>query len=683
MRLIERISQLMNNQKNIRNVALVAHIDHGKTTLSDSLLASAGILAPSTAGEARALDFLPEEQRRGITMKTANISLVFEKGTEEYLVNLIDSPGHVDFSGKVARALRIADGAIVVIDAVEQIMAQTETVIRQCISEGVKPILFINKVDRLIKELKLTPKQIAERIEILYNNFNSLVEKFSQGKDVPKWRSTTRDGSVVFGSALHRWAISIPVAKETKITFDKIVELYEKNEQEQLPELLPIEKPLIDMIINHLPNPIEAQKYRISNIWSGDTTSEIGKAMVQCKTIEGESPLVFGSTKILSDPHAGTLLLGRVFSGVLTERMNVFLVNQKEKAKIQNVYVFMGADKKRIPKVPSGNIVALSGLGDVYPGETIVDDTNNKFIPFEQIRYLATPVVTIALEPKMLRNLPSLKHVLERFEREDPNLVVTIDEKSGEILLMGLGELHLETIVNDVSKEIECTASPPLVVMVEKIEKASKSETFELFESKVVLQVIPNDQNTKEQDITSEMGDNNLRITLRQYFNEIIISEKIIGKLNNDSVDNIIMGAKDALTSGPIAGKAVFGVKILIYDFNAEGGEKFEHTVPLVRNAVWKSLKKGKITAQEPIYRIQITTPTIYLGKITSTINKRRGDITDVRTDQDLLVITGYLPVAESFQIDRDLRSDTEGRAFWQMSFDRYEPVKLKENERL
>ena len=683
MRLIDRISQLMNNQMNIRNVALVAHIDHGKTTLSDSLLASAGILAPSTAGEARALDFLPEEQRRGITMKTANISLVFERGTEEYLVNLIDSPGHVDFSGKVARALRIADGAIVVIDAVEQIMAQTETVIRQCTSEGVKPILFINKVDRLIKELRLTPKQIAERIEILYNNFNSLVAKFSARANVPKWKSTTRDGSVIFGSALHRWAISIPVAKETKITFDKIVELYEKNEQEQLQELIPIEKPLIDMIINHLPNPIEAQRYRISNIWSGDNSSEIGKAMVNCQSKEGESPLVFASTKILSDPHAGTLLLGRVFSGVLTEKMNVLLVNQKAKTKIQNVYVFMGADKKRIQQVPAGNIVALSGLGELYPGETIVSDELTEFVPFEQIRYLATPVVTIAIEPKMLRNLPSLKHVLERYEREDPNLIVTVDEKSGEILLMGLGELHLETIVNDVSSEVECTASPPLVIIVEKIEKPSKIEAFESFDSKVILQVLPNNHSKDEQKIIDEMGENRLQITLRQYFNEIILSKKIIEKLSNESIENVIMGAKDALTTGPIAGKPVFGIKILIHDFIAQGGEKFEHTIPLIRNAIWNALRKGKITTQEPIYRIQITTPTIYLGKITSTINKRRGNITDVRTDQDLLIITGYLPVAESFKIDRDLRSDTEGRAFWQMSFERYEPVKLNEHEKL
>ncbi|MHA1213543.1 MAG: GTP-binding protein, partial [Candidatus Heimdallarchaeota archaeon] len=422
MKMIDKIAQLMTTPRKIRNIALVAHIDHGKTTLSDSLLVSAGILAPSTAGEARALDFLPEEQRRGITMKTANISLTVKKGEDDYLINLIDSPGHVDFSGKVARALRIVDGAIVVVDAVEQIMAQTETVVRQCITEGVKPILFINKIDRLINELKLTSKQIAERIEIIYNNFNNLVAKYSKNTSVPKWKSTTKDGSVVFGSALHRWAISVPLIKEQGITFDEIVALYQQNELEKLQELLPLEQALIAMIVDHLPDPIIAQKYRISTVWKGDLTSTIGQAMINCDADEANAPVAFGCTKILMDDHAGMLVLGRIFSGTLKEKTLVHLVSSKEAKKVQTIYIFMGADKKRIDSVPAGNTVALSGLGKVSPGETIIDRTVEEMVPFESIKYLANPVVTVAIEPEMLRDLPQLKHVLERYDLEDPNL---------------------------------------------------------------------------------------------------------------------------------------------------------------------------------------------------------------------------------------------------------------------
>ncbi len=674
MSLIEKISNLMTNQKKIRNIALVAHIDHGKTTLSDSLLVSAGVLAPSIAGEARALDFLPEEQRRGITMKTANISLIVKKEDEEFLVNLIDSPGHVDFSGKVARALRIVDGAIVVIDAVEQVMAQTETVIRQCVTEGVKPILFINKVDRLINELKLTPTQIAERIEIIYNNFNTLVKRFSKNSTVPKWRSSTRDGSVIFGSALHRWAISIPIAKETEITFDQIVEYYSKNEIETLQQILPIEKPLIDMIINHLPDPITAQKYRIQNIWKGDLSSDVGQAMINCQA-EGEViPLVFGSTKILMDKHAGLLVLGRIFSGVLKEKTNVILLNTKETKNIQSIFVFMGEDKKRVTQVPAGNTVAISGLGEINPGETLVSLNQKEMLPFEEIKYLANPVVTVAIEPEMLRDLPQLKKVLERFDLEDPNLLIRIDDQSGEILLMGLGELHLETVVNDVSLLVKCSSTSPLVIFVERISKPSGEISRDEFGSKVKLLVESNTEDTiSTPSISKEIGD--YSEGLSQYKNEIIIKKSIMNKFSKEAIENILVGIRSALISGPISSKPVSGVRVKIIDFEATEGEKFEHTVPLLRNSVWDAMRKGEIATQEPIYKIQITTPVMYLGKVTSVIHKRRGDIIDVRSDQDLVIISGILPVAESFKIDQDLRSDTEGRAFWQMSFERYEII--------
>ncbi|NHK32773.1 MAG: GTP-binding protein [Asgard group archaeon] len=682
MRLIDKILHLMNQPEKIRNIALVAHIDHGKTTLSDSLLASAGILAPTTAGEARALDFLPEEQRRGITMKTANISLILSKEEDDFLINLIDSPGHVDFSGKVARALRIVDGAIVVIDAVEQIMAQTETVVRQCISEGVKPILFINKIDRLITELKLTSKQIAERIEIIYNNFNALIVKYSQNPKLPKWECTTRDGSVVFGSALHKWAISVPLAKNKEITFKEIIDFYNRNEIEKLQKLLPIEKPLIAMIIDHLPNPKTAQKYRTGIIWKGELTSKIGTAIINCNADEEKSSLVFGSTKIISDPHTGILTLGRVFSGTIKQKTSVRLVSLNELKKIQNIYVFMGADKKRIDSVPAGNTVAISGLGSVNPGETIVSTDIQSMIPFEDIKYLANPVVTVAIEPKMLRDLSLLKRVLERYDLEDPNLIIKVDDQSGEILLMGLGELHLETVVNDISNEVACTASSPLVIIVEKVETSSKLLTKELYNSQVTLAIEPISQKTSiaQKKIFDEEKSHTVKY--RQYNNEVFINGKLMLKLSSESLENILVGIKSALISGPISGKPISEVRVIIIDFEAISGEKFEHTVPLLRNSVWDALREGKITTQEPIYNIQITIPGSYIGKVTSILNKRRGNVQDVRSNQDLLIVSGTIPVVESFKIDQELRSETEGRAFWQMAFACYEPIsesRLKE----
>jgi len=666
----KKIWELMNKQDKIRNIAIAAHIDHGKTTFSDNLLAGAGMISEELAGKQLVLDFHEDEATRGITIDSASVSMIHKVGGKDYLINLIDTPGHVDFGGDVTRAMRAVDGCIVLCCAVEGVMPQTETVLRQALKELVKPILFINKVDRLINELKLTPKQIAERLEIIYNNFNALVERYSSQTTVPKWRSTTKDGSVVFGSALHRWAISLPIIKESKITFEEIINYYKQGKQDELPSLLPIDKPLIDMIVTHLPNPIEAQKYRIKNIWKGNLDTPEGKAMVNC--LATDAPLVFGSTKIVSDQHAGSLLLGRIFSGTLEEKTNVTFANTNAKGKVRNIYVFMGQDKQRIQSVPVGNMVAISGLENVDPGETLVSQEITNMVPFEKIKYLANPVVTVAVEPKMLRDLPVLRRVLERFDLEDPNLISSVDEKSGEILLMGLGELHLETVIHDISKEVECTASSPLVVIAERIEKEGSTITKELFGTTVNLLIEPVE---KELSIKQEPGVPHYQEKFRQYNNEIIIKSELHSRLSKEAIENILLGIKDALDAGPISQKPVYGIRIVISNFTTESSEKYEHTVPLLRNAVWDALRKSGISTQEPIYKIQVTAPTRYLGKISSVISKRRGTIIDVRSDNELLIITGELPVAESFKIDLDLRSDTEGRAFWQMSFDCYKPV--------
>jgi len=207
---ISEILNLMEKTKSIRNIGFVGHIDHGKTTLSDSLLSEAGLLSPDLAGEARALDYLEEEQKRGITMKSTNISLYYEKSLEEhepFLINLVDTPGHLDFSGKVTRALRLVDGVVVVVDAVEEIITQSETVIRQALQEGVKPVLFINKVDRLIRELKLSDDEIKKKYTRIINDFNTLIERYTEKPFNTEWKVSPKKGNVAFGSALHKWGI--------------------------------------------------------------------------------------------------------------------------------------------------------------------------------------------------------------------------------------------------------------------------------------------------------------------------------------------------------------------------------------------------------------------------------------------------------------------------------------------
>ncbi|MEM2108106.1 MAG: GTP-binding protein, partial [Candidatus Bathyarchaeia archaeon] len=208
-RQIPHILSLMANKALIRNLGIIAHIDHGKTTLADALLAGTGLLPLKAACSARVLDYLEEEQKRGITMKTANISLLYK--TDDggaFIINLVDTPGHVDFTGKVTRALRSIDGAIVVIDAVEEIMPQTEVVMRQALEERVRPVLFINKVDRLITELKLTENQIRERFARIIRGFNDLIDFYGESEFKEKWKVVPASGSVAFGSALYKWGFT-------------------------------------------------------------------------------------------------------------------------------------------------------------------------------------------------------------------------------------------------------------------------------------------------------------------------------------------------------------------------------------------------------------------------------------------------------------------------------------------
>ena len=215
----------MTKKQDIRDIGIIAHIDHGKTTMTDSLLAEAGLLSPKIAGEARALDYLEEEQKRGITIKTANISLLHETEGKSYIINLIDTPGHVDFTGKVTRALRAIDGAVVVVDAVEEVMVQTETVTRQALNERVRPVLFINKVDRLIRELKLSPEETQKKLLRVIRDYNNLIDVYGEPQFKEKWKVDAAKGSVAFGSARENWALSVPFMKKKNITFKDIFDL--------------------------------------------------------------------------------------------------------------------------------------------------------------------------------------------------------------------------------------------------------------------------------------------------------------------------------------------------------------------------------------------------------------------------------------------------------------------------
>ncbi|MHA1873848.1 MAG: GTP-binding protein, partial [Candidatus Heimdallarchaeaceae archaeon] len=308
----EKVQELMNNQKNIRNIGIVSHIHHGKTTLTDNLAAAAGLMARDLVGE-RMLTWIDDQEReRLMTIYGATVTMTHEYEGEKYLINLLDTPGHVDFGADVTQAMRAVDGAVVLCCAVEGVMPQTETVLKQALAERVKPVLFINKVDRAIRELKLTPEQLQKRLADIVVEVNKFIQRHVEKKYAKDWIVRVEDGSVAFGSALKKWAISVPFMKRTGVTFKEIIDLCSQEKDEELANKAPMHIVVLDMVIKHLPNPIEAQSYRIERIWNGDINSEIGKQLVNC---DPNGRLAAVITKITYDPHAGMISTARIFSG--------------------------------------------------------------------------------------------------------------------------------------------------------------------------------------------------------------------------------------------------------------------------------------------------------------------------------------------------------------------------------
>jgi len=465
------IQDLMKKQKNIRNIAIAAHIDHGKTTFSDNLLLGAGMMSEEEAGKALKLDFHEDEATRGITIDSASVSMIHKVKGEDYLINLIDTPGHVDFGGDVTRAMRAVDGCVILTCAVEGVMPQTETVVRQALKELVKPVLFINKVDRLIKEVKLTPEAMQKKFIKIIDHVNELIENIAPEGYKEKWKVGVGEGTVAFGSAYHNWALSFPYMKEKNITFKDVIDAYNNDHHKELAKKAPLHEVILDMSVTHHPNPVNAQKYRIPKIWHGDLNSELGKSLINCNP-QGEPAFV--PIKIVVDKHAGEVAGGRLFSGTLKQGDEVYMALAKRKTRIQQVSVYKGAQRVVVPEVSAGNIVGVVGLKDVFAGETV---SKNEIEPFEAIKHLFDPVVTKSIEATKAADLPKLIEILKQVGKEDPSIKIEINEQTGESLMSGMGELHLEIIEDRIKSEkgLQVKTSAPIIVYRETVQKESSA----------------------------------------------------------------------------------------------------------------------------------------------------------------------------------------------------------------
>ncbi len=711
-KVVEKIVKLSRDPVHIRNICTSAHIDHGKTTFSDSLIAGAGMMSYETAGRQLVLDFKPDEQARGITIDAANVSMVHHLEGADYLINLIDTPGHVDFGGDVTRAMRAIDGTILLVDSVESVMPQTETVLRQALRERVKPCLFINKVDRLLRELKLTPDKMQERFLKIITQVNKLISGLAETEYKDKWQVDVNNGSVCFGSAFHKWALSVPYMSATGLSFKDVIETYSDapGQEERIKELAkkaPLHRVVLNMSIKHHPNPKVAQAYRIPKLWHGDVESEAGKSLLNC---DPDGPVVFVCTKIVIDKNAGEVAVGRLFSGTVRQGQDLTLIGGKKQVRAQQVFVSNGPKREQVEELAAGNVIGLVGLKGVFSGETASSDPGIE--PFEAIKHIFEPVVTKAIEAKRPSDLPKLVEVLRQVSKEDPTLVVEINEETGENLISGMGELHLEVIENRIltEKGVEVKTSQPIVVFRETILKPSQEfegkspNKHNKFYMKVepmpekYLELIRRNEipstmraKKKEEEVWTKLEaagmDSKQTRKLKAIFNGNMLFDITKGQVYGGEVIEMVMDSfEDVMKFGPIAREPCIHVIAYLADMKLH--EDAIHrgpaqVLPAVRESIRGAMLDAGPALFEPLQVMQVDAPVAYMGAISKLIQNRRGQLLEMTQEGEMITVRAKLPVAETFGLTSDLRSATEGRGSFSVLDQLFEKLPFELQEKM
>jgi len=803
----------MDKKENIRNMSVIAHVDHGKSTLTDSLVSKAGIIAAAKAGETRATDTRKDEQDRCITIKSTAISMFFNmdakdmafikqpiskkkdgSNEEGFLINLIDSPGHVDFSSEVTAALRVTDGALVVVDCVSGVCVQTETVLRQAIAERIRPVLFMNKMDRALLELQLGQEELYQTFQRIVENVNVIVATYADD-DGPMGvvRVDVNNGSVGFGSGLHGWAFTLkqfaemyaakfgvdtdkmmkklwgesffnPKTKKWSkekaddnkrsfcmyvldpiyMVFDAIMNFKKEQTEKLLGKLttangklvkdvlkaeekelegkplmkcvmrnwLPAGDAMFQMIVIHLPSPVTAQKYRAELLYEGPHDDA---ACMGIKNCDPDAPLMMYVSKMVPTSDKGRFYaFGRVFSGKVATGQKArimgpnFVPGQKtdlyEKS-IQRTILMMGGRVEAIEDVPAGNICGLVGV-DQFLVKTGTISTLKEAHNMKQMKFSVSPVVRVAVEPKNPADLPKLVEGLKRLAKSDP-MVQCMIEESGEHIIAGAGELHLEICLKDLEEDHACIPlkkSDPVVSYRETVSEESSIMCLSKSPNKhnrLFMKAVPMPDGLSEDIENGEVNPRDDFKTRGRYLadkydydvtearkiwcfgpdtngpNLLIDCSKGVQYLN-EIKDSVVAGFQWATKEGVMCDENLRAVRFNIYDVTLHadaihrGGGQI---IPTARRVLYASMLTAEPRLMEPVYLVEIQCPENAVGGIYGVLNRRRGHVFEEAQTPGtpMFVVKAYLPVNESFGFTADLRSNTGGQAFPQCMFDHWQ----------
>ncbi|MBS5049140.1 MAG: elongation factor G [Desulfovibrionaceae bacterium] len=668
----------------LRNIGIMAHIDAGKTTTTERILYYTGVshkIGETHDGSAT-MDFMEQEQERGITITSAATHCQWAGHT----INIIDTPGHVDFTIEVERSLRVLDGAVAVFDAVAGVEPQSETVWRQANRYGVPRICFINKMDRIGSNFFRAVDMIRDRLKAkpimlqlpigAEDHFEGVVDlikgkaikfdKETKGSDF--WEEDIPADMMELFEEKHHEMVEA-VAEEDEELLNKYLESGTLTEEEIIScvrkatisqAIVPVVcgsafrnmgvQPLLDAVVRYLPSPLDIPQMK--GVVPG-TDEE-----VECKCSDNE-PLAGLVFKLAADPYIGHLAFFRIYSGFVESGMSVLNANTGKPERVGRILRMHANKREEIKWAGAGDIVALVGLKQVSTGDTLCSD--KRPVVLESLD-IPEPVIEVAIEPKTKADRDALSAALNKLAKEDPSFRVKGDEETGQTLIAGMGELHLEIIVDRLTREfgVNANVGKPQVAYRETITKPAKSDTKHVKQSggrgqygHAVIEVEPNPGKGYE-FVNSITG----------------------GVIPKEYIPAIDKGIQDALKSGVLAGFPVVDVKVnLVFGSYHEVDSSEQAFYVTGSMAIKDGMQKASPVLLEPIMDVEVVTPDDYLGDVMGDLNGRRGKVQSMEARAGAQAIRCQVPLSEMFGYATDLRSRTQGRATFTMQFDHYEKV--------
>ncbi len=676
----------------VRNIGIMAHIDAGKTTTTERILFYTGV--SYKIGEvhdgAATMDWMEQEQERGITITSAATTCHWTVDDVENTINIIDTPGHVDFTVEVERSLRVLDGAVTVFDGVAGVEPQSETVWRQADRYGVPRICFINKLDRtganfffcvdtIVDRLKATPLVMQLPIGA-EGDFAGVVDLVRMKALV--WTAEAAKGEMydtvdipadlVEQAAEYREALIDTVSNVS----DEVMEL--ALEGEDIPEELLVAairkgtlessftpifcgtafknkgvQPLLDAVVKYLPSPLDIES--IEGTKPGDDSVKISRKA------SDDEPLAALAFKIMSDPHLGKLTFVRIYSGRLEAGTAVLNAVKGKKERIGKIYRMHANKREEIDSVGAGDIVAVMGLKQTTTGETLSDDKQPVIL--ESMDFPA-PVIRVAIEPKSKGDQERLGTAIQRLAEEDPSFQVNTDEETGQTIIAGMGELHLEVLVDRMKREfkVEANVGKPQVAYretirkaVERIDYTHKKQTGGSGQfAKIQIAIEPIESGEGYEFVNKVTG----------------------GRVPREYIPSVDAGCQEAMEFGVLAGYPLQGVRVTLLDGASHDVDSSELAFKIAGSMAFKEgARKASPALLEPMMAVEVTTPEDYMGDVIGDINSRRGQIRAMEERHGARVVQALVPLSEMFGYVGDLRSKTSGRASYSMQFDSYAEV--------